>query len=40
MRKMSLRATEFLMSLGAPTKELRMEYRKHLAEMARANPEE
>ena len=40
MRKLSLRATEFLMSLGAPTKELRIEYRKHLAEMARANPEE
>ena len=40
MRKLSLRATEFLMSLGAPTKELRMEYRKHLADMAKANPEE
>ena len=40
MRKLSLRATKFLMSLGAPTKELRIEYRKHLAEMARANPEE
>lgn len=40
MRKLSYRATEFLLSLGSPTKELRIEYRKHLAEMARMGPVE
>ena len=40
MRKLSLRATEFLLSLGSPTKELRMEYRKHLVDMAHASPDE
>ena len=40
MRKLSYRATEFLLSLGSPTKELRIDYRKHLAEMARMGPVE
>lgn len=40
MRKLSYRATEFLLSLGSPTKELRMEYRKHLVDLAHASPEE
>lgn len=40
IRKLSARAAEFLLSLGSPTKELRMEYRKYLADMAAANPAE
>jgi len=40
MRKLSCRATGFLLSLGSPTKELRMEYRKHLTELAKASPVE
>lgn len=37
IRKLSERATQFLLSLGAPTDELRMEYRKYLSDSADAS---
>ncbi len=37
-RKLSERATKFLLSLGAPTDELRVEYRAHLCSMANERP--
>lgn len=40
IRKLSARATQFLLSLGAPTDELRFEYRKYLAEAASAGETE
>ena len=41
IRKLSERATQFLLSLGAPTDELRMDYRKYLSDSADASiPEE
>ena len=40
VRKLSARATDFLLQLGAPTKDLRMEYRKHMCEMAKIGEKE
>ena len=38
VRKLSARATEFLLSLGAPTEDLRQDYRKHLMGAAMSSP--
>lgn len=40
VRKLSERATRFLLSLGAPTKDIRRDYREHLYNSALACPEE
>lgn len=40
VRKLSARATDFLLQLGSPTKELRSDYRRHLCDMALASPAE
>ena len=40
IRKLSERATRFLLSLGAPTKDIRMDYREHLYQSALNRPEE
>ena len=40
IRKLSARATEFLLSLGAPTDDLRQDYRKYLMESAKNSPVE
>ena len=40
IRKLSERATRFLLSLGAPTKDIRMDYREHLYQSALNSPEE
>ena len=40
IRKLSARATQFLLSLGVPSDELRCDYRTYLCDMASKNPEE
>lgn len=40
IRKLSERATQFLLSLGQPSKELRVDYREHLYTEASSRPEE
>lgn len=40
IRKLSERATQFLLSLGQPSMELRMDYREHLYTEASNRPEE